>query len=203
MLGGLIGLMFYDVTSQYFEAPACDDLHQPGFSKDSKTSESQIILELLVSAGNYPLSYIIFSGSQYESRTMIPIIDDFRRWFGVDDFVVVADSGLMSRANVKLMNDAGYKYIIRARIRNESEDVRDWILSLDKVGGRPDDKRPYGKSERPVVGYSAKKAAKEAHNRDQCVEKLRRQYASSFLTKDKLDKCGYNKLLEISKVSGS
>ena len=198
VLGGRIGLMFYDVTSLYFETPARDDLRQPGFSKDGKTSESQIILGLLVSACGYPLSYAVFNGSQYEGRTMIPVIDDFKQRFGLEDFVVVADSGLMSKTNTRLLGDAGYKYIIGARIRSESEAVKDWILSLDKVDGQLYE-RPYGKGERLIVGYSAKRAAKEAHNRGQGVEKLRRRYASGSLTKDKLNKHGYSKFLEISK----
>ena len=134
ILGGRIGLMFYDVTSLYFETPSRDDLRQPGFSKDGKTSESQIILGLLVSTGGYPLSYAVFNGSQYEGRTMIPIIDDFKQRFNLKDFVVVADSGLMSKANVKLLKEAGYKYIIGTRLRNESESVKDWVLSLNKHG---------------------------------------------------------------------
>ena len=51
VLGGRIGLVFYDVTTLYFESkPKPDDeLRQAGFSKDGKTSESQIVLGLLVS----------------------------------------------------------------------------------------------------------------------------------------------------------
>lgn len=198
ILGGQIGLMFYDVTSLYFETPSRDDLRQPGFSKDGKTSESQIILGLLVSAGGYPLSYAVFNGSQYEGRTMIPIIDDFKQRFDLRDFVVVADSGLMSKTNVKLLKEAGYEYIIGARLRNESEPVKDWVLSLNKADGRVYE-RHCDKSERLIVGYSAKRAAKEAHNREQGVEKLRKRYATGSLTKDKLSKHGYNKFLEISK----
>ena len=59
ILGGSIGLMFYDVTSLYFETGIQDELRTNGFSKDGKTSESQIILGLLVSADGYPLSYSI------------------------------------------------------------------------------------------------------------------------------------------------
>lgn len=171
---------------------------QPGFSKDGKTSESQIILGLLVSAGGYPLSYAVFNGSQYEGRTMIPIIDDFKQRFNLKDFVVVADSGLMSKSNVKLLKEAGYKYIIGARLRNESDPVKDWVLSLNKEDGRIFE-RNCDKNERLIVGYSAKRAAKEAHNREQGVEKLRKRYATGSLTKDKLNKHGYNKFLEISK----
>lgn len=54
---------------------------------------------------------------------MLPIIDDFIQRFSLDDFVVVADAGLMSKRNVKLLEDAGYKYIIGARIHTESEQM--------------------------------------------------------------------------------
>lgn len=35
LLGGNIGVMFYDVTTLYFEADREDDLHKTGFSKDN------------------------------------------------------------------------------------------------------------------------------------------------------------------------
>jgi len=114
ILGGSIGLMFYDVTSLYFETGIQDELRTNGFSKDGKTSESQIILGLPVSADGYPLSYSIFNGAQYEGRTMIPIIDDFIQRFNIKDFVVVADSGLLNKTNVDLLRQAGYKYILGA-----------------------------------------------------------------------------------------
>jgi transposase len=60
-----------------FNAIGDDVLRNPGFSKDGKTSESQIVLGLLVSEGGYLLSYSIFNGSQYEGYTIIPIFDDF------------------------------------------------------------------------------------------------------------------------------
>ena len=111
---------------------------------------------------------------------MIPIIDDFKQRFNLKDFVVVADSGLMSKANVKLLKEAGYKYIIGARLRNESEPVKDWVFSLNKEDGRLFE-RNCDKNERLIVGYSAKRAAKEAHNREQGVEKLRNRYRGTHL----------------------
>lgn len=64
--GGKLGLMFYDVTTLYFETAATDALREPGFSKDGKTTESQVVLGLLVSEGGYPLSYSLYNGKQYE-----------------------------------------------------------------------------------------------------------------------------------------
>lgn len=78
-------LVFYDVTSLYFEAKLKpeDELCQTGFSKDGKTAESQIEIGLLVSEDGYPLSYSIFNGSQYEGRTMILVMGDFVQRFSL------------------------------------------------------------------------------------------------------------------------
>lgn len=111
--GGRIGLLFYDVSTLYFETSCTDTLREPGFSKDGKSKESQVVLGLLVSEGGYPLSYSLFNGKQYEGFTMIPIIDDFKQRLNLgDDFVVVADSGLMNSSNLKLLREGHYKYII-------------------------------------------------------------------------------------------
>lgn len=199
IFGGKIGLMFYDVTTLYFETSQTDALREPGFSKDGKTAESQIVLGLLVSEGGYPLSYSLFNGSQYEGFTMIPMIDDFKQRFTLGaDFVVVADSGLMNKNNVALLQEAGYKYILGARIKNEGASVKQWILSLEKKDKTSyEHKRQNG--ERLIVSYSEKRAKKEAYNRNRGIARLRKAYKSGHITKQQVNKRGYNKFLEISK----
>ncbi len=199
ILGGNIGLMFYDVSTLYFETSKTDALREPGYSKDGKTAESQVVLGLLVSRGGYPLSYSLFNGRQYEGYTMIPMIDDFRQRFDIgEDFVVVADSGLMSDKNVELLRDAGYKYVIGARIKSEEKSVKDDILSWEKRnGGFFEYRRVNG--ERLIVGYSEKRARKDAYNRSRGVERLLNSYGSGKLTKKQVNRRGYNKFLEISK----
>lgn len=53
---------------------------------------------------------------------MIPIIDDFVQRFNLTDFIVVADSGLMSENNVNLLEAAGYKdtniYLVPVYVAN-------------------------------------------------------------------------------------
>ncbi|MBR6867431.1 MAG: hypothetical protein IKN02_04285, partial [Prevotella sp.] len=56
--------------SLYFETGIQDELRTNGFSKDGKTSESQIILGLLVSADGYPLSYSIFNTSVRDKKVV-------------------------------------------------------------------------------------------------------------------------------------
>lgn len=199
IFGGKIGLVFYDVTTLYFETSQTDVLREPGFSKDGKTAESQVVLGLLVSEGGYPLSYSLFNGSQYEGFTMIPMIDDFRQRFTLgDDFVVVADSGLMNKSNVHLLQQAGYKYILGARIKNEGKGVREWILSLEKKD-RTNYEYKRENGERLVVSYSEKRARKDIHNRNRGIARLRKAYRNGHITKQQVNKRGYNKFLEISK----
>ena len=199
VLGGRIGLMFYDVTTLYFETSKTDVLREPGFSKDGKTAESQVVLGLLVSEGGYPLSYSLFKGSQYEGFTMIPMIDDFRQRFGIgEDFVVVADSGLMNKANVALLRQAGYNYVIGARIKNEPAEVRQWVLSLGKKDRVCHELTRKG-GERLIVSYSESRAKKDAYNRERGVERLKKAFKSGRLTKQQVNRRGYNKFLEISK----
>ena len=196
LLGGQIGIVFYDVTTLYFETAREDVLRKPGFSKDGKTAESQIVLGLLVSRQGYPLSYSVFNGSQYEGRTMIPIIDDFVSRFNLTDFIVVADSGLLSRKNIAMLKSAGYKFILAGRIKKESEAVRDWVLSLPKVPGLLHETAING-DERIIVSYSESRAAKDAHNRAKGIKRLRDAYASGKITKKNINQRGYNKFLVV------
>jgi len=197
ILGGNIGLVFYDVTTLYFETDSGDELRKTGFSKDGKHACPQIVLGLLVSEGGYPLAYSIHEGNKYEGHTMLPIVEDFVKKFDLKDFVIVADSGLMNKDNIKLLEEGKYKYIIGARIKNESVQVKEWIFSLQKEDGCFHELGKLPKS-RLIVGYSEKRAKKDAYNRDKGLKRLEKTYQSGSVTKDKINKRGYNKFLEIS-----
>lgn len=196
ILGGKIGLMFYDVTTLYFESDYGDELRETGFSKDGKHSQPQVVLGLLVSKEGYPLSYSLFAGSQYEGRTMVPIVEDFVQRFELDDFIVVADSGLMNKSNISLLESGGHKYIVGARIKNESETIERWILSMEKQDGEFNETQKG--AVRLIVGYSAKRAKRDKYNREKGVKRLQKAYKSGNITKENINKRGYNKFLEIS-----
>jgi transposase len=196
ILGGKIGLVFYDVTTLYFETDQSDELREKGWSKDGKHSQPQVVLGLLVSLEGYPLAYSLFNGSQYEGRTMIPIVEDFVKRFKLDNFVVVADSGLMNKTNIALLESAGYKYIIGARIKNEADEIKQWILSQSKQDGLFCET---AKGEaRLIVGYSDKRSKKDRYNREKGVKRLKTAYKSGTISKENINKRGYNKFLELS-----
>jgi len=197
VLGGNIGVVFYDVTTLYFETDFSDDLRKTGFSKDGKHSLPQVVLGLLVSDGGYPLAYSIHEGNKYEGHTMLPVVKDFVTKFNLKDFVVVADSGLMTQDNIAELEQNGYKYIVGARIKNESKTVTEWILSQNKHDGAFYE---YKKNThcKLILGYSEHRAKKDAYNREKGIKRLEKEYKSGSITKDKINRRGYNKFLEIS-----
>jgi transposase len=195
--GGKIGVVFYDVTTLYFETDFPDSLRKAGFSKDGKHSNPQVVLGLLVSDGGYPLAYSLHEGNKYEGHTMLPIVRDFVKKFDLKDFVIVADSAMMNKANIAELEQNGYKYIIGAKIKSESREITNWILSQNKANGAFYE---YQKSKqcKLILGYSESRAKKDAHNRVKGLKRLEKEYETGSVTKDKINKKGYSKFLELS-----
>ena len=196
ILGGHIGVLFYDVTTLYFEADYEDELRKTGFSKEGRHKNPQIILGLLVSIDGYPLAYSIHEGNKYEGHTMLPVVTAFVSKYNLADFIVVADSGLMNNDNIAELESNGYKYIIGAKIKNESKRIRDWILDQPKAD-RQMAEYDKGGGQRLLVGYTEDRARKDAYNRDKGIRRLEKAYKRGTLTKDNINKRGYNKFLKM------
>ena len=127
---------------------------------------------------------------------MLPVIREFVSKYQLDDFIVVADSGLMNNANINDLEADGCKYIIGSRIKNESEDVRRQILSFPKENGvlHEIDK---GGGRRLLIGYSEKRTRKDIHNRDRGILRLEKAYKAGHLNKENINRRGYNKFLDM------
>lgn len=194
ILGDHIGVLFYDVTTLYFEADYEDELRKTGFSKEGRHKNPQIILGLLVSTGGYPLAYCIHEGNKYEGHTMLPVVTEFVHRYNLEDFIVVADSGLMNGDNIADLEENGYKYIIGAKIKTESKKIKEWILSQPKNDCQMVE-YDKGNGKRLLVGYTDNRARKDAYNREKRVRRLEKAYRRGTLTKENINKRGYNKFL--------
>ncbi len=196
VLEGNIGVVFYDMTTLYFEASDEDELRKMGFSKDGKHSNPQIYLGLLVGLGGYPIGYDIFEGNIYEGHTLIPFIEKMTTKFNLDKPIVVADAGLLSGENIAALEEKEYEYIIGARVLNESEAVKQLILSRRlNEGETMRVKKADARS--LIVSYSSTRAARDEANRRRGLKRLEKQIKSKRLTKASLNNRGYNKYLRI------
>ena len=84
VLNDNISVVFYDMTTLYFEASDEDDLRKTGFSKDGKHQCPQIYIGLLVGLGGYAIGYDIFEGNIYEGHTLIPFIEKISQKFNLE-----------------------------------------------------------------------------------------------------------------------
>ena len=196
-LNGSISVVFYDLTTLYFEASDEDDLRKAGFSKDGKHSNPQIFLGLLVGIGGYAIGYDIFEGNIYEGHTLIPFLESISEKFDLDKPIIVADSGLLSKKNIMLLEKKGYQYILGARIKNETEAIKGKILSKKL---KDDQFISINKDDhtRLIISYSKKRAQKDAHNRQKGLKRLEKKVKSGKLTKSNINNRGYNKYLKLT-----
>lgn len=110
-----LAIVLYDVTTLYFETFASDELRVPGFSKDSKSQQPQIVVGLLVTRTGFPLGYEVFKGNTFEGKTMIPVLEAFAVAHGVTTPTVVADAAMLSHTNVAELKSRNLSYIVGAR----------------------------------------------------------------------------------------
>lgn len=195
---GTISVVFYDMTTLYFEAEDEDDLRKIDFSKDGKFQHPQIMLGLLVGEGGYPIGYDIFAGNTFEGHTLLPTLASIRKKYGFEKPVVVADAGLLSNENLKKLAEEEYRFIIGSRIRNESEEIKKQIFGK-ATGMKNGESFILRKKDgtRLIVTYTDKRAKKDAYNRERGLQKLRRHVKTGRLTKDKINNRGYNKFLRL------
>lgn len=196
VLAGKISVVFYDMTTLYFESSDEDDLRITGFSKDGKAQNPQILLGLLVASNGYPIGYEIFEGNKYEGHTLIPVLEHFQQRFNLSRPIVIADAGLLSTPNIKYLRSRQYEFILGARLKNESDEIKDQILSQPLADGEftvikiPDDLRL-------VVSYSEKRAKNDLKNRERGLKRLERSLNKGKLTKSHINNRGYNKYLRL------
>ena len=197
VLEGKISVVFYDMTTLYFEASDEDDLRKTGFSKDGKHQHPQIFIGLLVGMGGYAIGYDIYEGNTYEGHTLIPFLEKISRKFALDKPVVVADAGLLSNENIKALKENGYEYILGARLKNEPERIKKEILQTTFTDGstisisKSDDTRL-------IVNYSSVRATRDEYNRRRGLMRLEKQINAGRLTKSHINKRGYNKYLRLT-----
>ena len=191
-----ISIVFYDMTTIYFESSNEDDLRKTGFSKDGKHQHPQIFLGLLVGLGGYAIGYDIFEGNIYEGHTLIPFIEKISKKFNLNKPVIVADAGLLSNDNIKALEEMNYEYIIGARLKNEPEKIKTQILENQLSDGQMIKIKKQG-NVRLLVTYATNRATKDEYNRKRGLQRLEKQIKTGKLTKSNINNRGYNKYLKL------
>ncbi|MGJ0353741.1 transposase, partial [Aliarcobacter cryaerophilus] len=183
----------------------------------------QIQLGLFTTLQGYPLSYEVYEGNKFEGHTLVDILKKFQEKFNLSlKPVVVADRGMLNNDNLAYLETNGYKYIIAAKIKNISNELKEEISNLSFIDDSTihtininkeliykeqneeinlkSKKRVHKKSldikQRLILSYSSKRAKKDKYTREKAIEKIQSKISKN-ITKSDLKLSYYAKYLDI------
>ena len=170
-----LDVVFYDVTTFYFESVKKDSLKDFGYSKDNKLNEVQVVLGLLIDKDSVPIGYELFPGNTYEGKTLEVSLEKLKKRFNIDRVIVVADKGMNSKINLQKIKDMGFDYIISSRLKNFKEDMLKKVFS--KEGYVKEKTYSYKKIEYDgislIAAYSEERALLDREKRKKLIEKAK------------------------------
>jgi hypothetical protein len=95
-------LVLYDVTTLYFETQREDAYRKPGLSKERRL-EPQITVGLLVDKSGFPLEVTSFEGNKAEVKTIVPVLQAFKKRHSLKNITVTADAAMLSSGNLEAL----------------------------------------------------------------------------------------------------
>lgn len=186
-------LLFYDVTTLYFESKPDDNLKMHGFSKDGKHNQPQILIGLVVDENGFPIYYEIFKGNSFEGHTMLPVILTFQQSFNIKNLTVIADSAMLSEENLLTLESNSLNYIVGNRtITTYRSKLDSQIMNLkikNNSSFRISDGNRY-----VIYHYSSKREKKDFYEIEKATKKA--EYLSrnpSKQSRAKYLRAGYDK----------
>ncbi len=199
-----IKVLFYDCTTLYFESFTEDELRSFGYSKDHKFNQGQVLLALMVTREGLPVSYEVFPGNMYEGDTFKSAIEKIKTRYKVKRVVIVADSGLLSKPNIELLEKGKFDFILGARLKSLSDKWQERILDntdYEKVEKEGEVLRittyNYVQGRRLIVTHSTKRAEKNHRDREKAIGKLREKLEKSKRPEALISNYGYKKYLTV------
>ena len=118
------------MSSSYFEGRSCP-LARLGYSRDGKRGTPQVIYGLLCDKPGRPIAVEVFSGQLHDDATLPSQIEKLKTRFHLQSVVVVADRGMVTKANMQTLKDTeGIGWITALKAPQIKKLARDGALQL-------------------------------------------------------------------------
>ena len=181
-----LDVVFYDVTTFYFESDKEDGFREKGFGKDGKIGNTIIVFGMLIDQNKQPVGYEVYHGTQYEGHTFTDALKRLKKKYQIGKVICVADSGMMNGDNIIETEGEDYEYIIGERLKSISRAKQDEILDiakyqtitmLDEDSGQEIEIKYYitsYKNKKLITTYSKKRASRDKAKREEKIEKAKR-----------------------------
>ena len=204
LFGGKLNVLFFDVTTLYFESIHQDELRDFGFSKDCKFKEVQVVLSLITTEYGVPISYEIFQGNTFEGNTLIETLKGVKSKYKVADITLVADRGMFSEKNLSLLEEENIQYIVGAKLRTMDKKTKEAILEENSYKANMVSEELHWmkeieyKKRRLILGYSRQRAHKDFKDRQRLIDRLiKKSTDGKIKIKDIIPNYGTKKYLKV------
>ncbi len=192
-----VDVVFYDVTTIYFESHDEGILRRYGYSKDGKINRVQVVMGLIVDREGRPIGFDIFSGNTFDGKTLEVFLERMKERFKIERVIIVADRGINSKVNLLRLRELGYSYIVGMRLKGKGREFLDEVFKeegyrevttlegvfkykvipyVNKI--RDTDGNVREIEENVVVSYSTKRAKRDASERERLIEKAKEMLRS-------------------------
>jgi transposase len=124
-------LVFYDLTSVYFEGHGPEGLAKHGYSRDGKPRNVQVVVGVVLVAG-WPIAHHVWAGNTRDSKTVAEVIKDLAQRFAFRRVVFVGDRGMVTEKNLQVLQEAdgdwGFLLGMTRRQNPEAEALIDRVV---------------------------------------------------------------------------
>ncbi|WP_337903975.1 IS1634 family transposase [Mesomycoplasma ovipneumoniae] len=192
---------YFDSSTIYFETFERSELRIPGYSKDAKFKEDQIVIALACDKNGIPFHIKVFKGNTGDSSTLIPFVLDVESKYNIKNMTIIADRGMLTAANIRFLESKKYNFIISYHPKVASQKFKNYLLDpSDYVDVNEDFK--YKKEEfyssyknkrytenirRRIIAYSTKRAIKDRKAREEQIQNfVKKQNKDGFIEANKL-----------------
>ena len=118
-----VDLVFYDLTSTYFEGHGPEGWALHGHSRDGKPRNRQVLVGLVMIEG-WPIAPHVFAGNWRDSTTVAEVLEDLQARFGLRRVVFVGDRGLVTSGNLDGLRAKEQGYLVGLKRRRQPEILR-------------------------------------------------------------------------------
>jgi len=183
-----VDLVFYDLTSTYFEGNGPAGLAMHGHSRDGKPRNRQILVGQVMIDG-WPIAHHVFEGNKRDSVTVVQVLDDIQKRFGLRRVVFVGDRGMVTSDNIDLLRSREQGYVVGLNRRRRPEVLRyvaratgTWLecpagIAASEKAQAPKTLVQEVKSDKPgvrvFVVHSDERLAYERTEREKAMERVR------------------------------
>lgn len=207
LFAGSIDIVFFDVTTLYFESIETDELRAFGYSKDHRFNTTQVVLALATNSDGLPIGYELFEGNRAEVSTLKIALDGWKKLFSIKSVCFIGDRAMFCEHNLAMLEKEGYHYVIAAKLRKLPKSMQErlfdegnyrlQVLSDDLAWVSEHDYQ----GRRLIVSYKSARALNDKKDREAIIDKIAKRIGKKGKTEKLISNHGVKKYTSTNKAS--